>query len=90
MNDTPEPPAASYVTVQSSGGPYKASSIKEGFICSGIWAILAAVLVSGLRVWAEHSHPEKGVLSAEDWGGLIGTITGQFIVMGICMSSVSF
>jgi len=89
-NDTPEPPATSYVTVQSSGGPYKASSIKEGFICSGIWAVLALVVVSGLRLWAEHSQPEKGVFSAEDWGGLIGTVIGRFILMGICMSSVWF
>ncbi len=90
MNETPEPPGASYVTVQSSGGSYKASSIKEGFICSGIWAILSAALVSGLRLWAEHSHPEKGVLSAEEWGQFIETIVGQFILMAISLSSVVF
>jgi hypothetical protein len=33
---TPPPPAAGYASIQSSGVSYKASSIKEGFICAGV------------------------------------------------------
>ena len=90
VNEAPEPAAAVYATIQPPGGPYKTSSIKEGFICSGIWAVLSGTLVSGLGLWAEFVHPEKGALSAEEWGELIGTLVGKFILMGICMSSVSF
>src|SRR5438876_37445 len=93
MSEAPLPTAAGYTTIQPSGGPYKTDSIKEGFICSGIWAILSAVLVVGLRLWAEHSHPEKGMFSSEDWvgfPGFVGTLTGQFFVMAIALSSVVF
>jgi hypothetical protein len=90
MSDAPLPTAVGYTTVQPSGGPYKASSIKEGFICSGIWAILSAALVAGLRLWAEHSHPEKGILSSEEWAHFIGATVGQSFLMAICLSSVVF
>ena len=89
-SDAPEPVATSYTTIQPSGASYKPGSIKEGFICSAIWAVLAAALTAGLRLWMEHAHPEKGLLSAEEWGELIGFTVGQFIVMGICLSSVVF
>ena len=90
MSETPAPAAATYTTIQPAGGPYKASSLKEGFICSGIWAVLSATLVSGLRLWSEHSHPEKGVLSVEEWSHFIGATVGQFLLMAIFLSSVVF
>src|SRR5712691_6358581 len=74
MSEAPEPVAAAaiYTSIQPAGGPYKANSIKEGFICAGIWAALSIVLVVSLTLWGERAHPEKGVLSAEDWGHTIG------------------
>lgn len=89
-SEAPLPTASGYTTIQPSGGPYKASSIMEGFICSGIWAILSGVLVAGLRIWAEHTHPEKGLLSAEEWAGFVGQTAGQFFVLAIALSSVVF
>src|SRR5207249_3345455 len=44
----------------------------------------------GLGLWAEFAHSEKGVLSPEEWGESIGAVVGTFILMGICMSSVTF
>jgi hypothetical protein len=43
MSEAPEPAAAAaiYTSIQPAGGPYKANSIKEGFICAGIWAALS-------------------------------------------------
>ena len=90
MSETPLPAAVGYTTIQPSGGPYKTDSIKEGFLCAAIWAVLAAALVVGLRLWAEHSHPEKGTFLEEDWTGFVGTLTGQFFVMAIALSSVVF
>jgi hypothetical protein len=90
---TAPPPADGYTSIQPSGGSYKASSIKEGFTCAGIWAILA-LFVSGFRLWAklaaELAHPEKGILSSEEWAQFIGTTVGQFVLMAICLSSVVF
>jgi hypothetical protein len=67
MSDDASQPAAVYTSVQPSGGQYKSSSLQEGFTCSGIWAVLAAVFILGLQVWVGHSHPEKGGLLAVDW-----------------------
>src|ERR1700737_506310 len=90
MSDAPLPTAAGYTTIQPSGGPYKASSIKEGFICSGIWAILSVALISGLRLWGEHLHPEKGTISPDEWAHFAGGTFGQFLLMAIGFSSVVF
>jgi hypothetical protein len=90
MNDVPEPAASSYTTIQPSGGSYKNSSLKEGFICAGIWALAAASLVAGPRLWAEHAHPENGALSVEDWTNFIAALLGQFVVMAVVFSSVVF
>jgi hypothetical protein len=90
MSDAPLPTASGYTTIQPSGGSYKASSIMEGFICSGIWAILSGVLVVGLRIWAERAQPEKGLLSTEEWAHLIGFTIGQSFIMAIALSSVVF
>jgi hypothetical protein len=92
MNDTPPEPAAAgavYTTIQPSG-PYKASSIKEGFICAGIWAALSIVLIVPLTLWGEHAHPERGVRSAEEWAHFIGATVGQSVLMAIFLSSVAF
>jgi hypothetical protein len=90
MSEEPLPIASTYTTVQPSGQPYKGSSIKEGSICAGIWAVLAAVLVAGPRLWVEHAHPERGTLGAEDWAHFTGATIGQFLLMAIVMSSVVF
>jgi hypothetical protein len=90
MSEEPFPIAAAYTTVQPSGGPYKAGSIKEGFICAGIWAVLAALVVVGPRLWVEHAHPERGTVAAEDWAHFIGATIGQFLLMAVVLSSVVF
>jgi hypothetical protein len=90
MSESPEPTAAAYTTVQPSGGPYKADSIKEGFICAGIWLVLSASLIVGLRLWQEHTHPERGLLSSEEWAHFTGTMVGQFLIMALVLSSVVF
>ncbi len=64
-------------------------SIKEGFICPGIWAILSALYVSGFRLWDEHAHRGKSIISAQDWAELMGAIVGQFVLMAICLSAVA-
>jgi hypothetical protein len=90
MSGTPLPPADVYITIQPSGGPFKADSIKEGFVCSGIWAILSTAIVAGIRLWTEHAHPEQGILSAEEWGHFIGAAVGQFLLIAVVLSSVVF
>src|SRR5258708_3834004 len=92
MSEAPEPAAAAaiYTSIQPAGGPYKANSIKEGFICAGIWAALSIVLVVSLTLWGERAHPERGVLSAEDWGHTIGFTVGRFLLLGVVLSSVVF
>jgi hypothetical protein len=82
--------APAYTTVQPPGGPYKAGSIKEGFICSGIWLVLSASLVVGLRLWQEHTHPERGLLESEEWAHFIGGMVGQFLLMALVLSSVVY
>jgi hypothetical protein len=89
-SDAPLPAATGYTTVQPSGGPYKYTPIMEGFICSGIWAILSAALFVGLQLWTEHFHPDNDTLSSVNWAGVVGTLTGQFFVLAICLSSVVF
>jgi len=87
---TPPPPAHGYTEIQPSVASYKSGAITEGFICAGIYAFVVCALFSGLRLWAEHTHPEKGILPAEEWGHFIGTVVGQSILMAICLSSVVF
>jgi hypothetical protein len=90
MGDAPAPVANNYTFVQPSGGPYKASSIREGFLCSGIWAILSTALVVGFRLAAERAHPEQGTISVLEWAHYTGTVVGQFVLMAICLSSVVY
>jgi len=88
VSEGPLPKAAAYTTVQPSGGPYKGSSIKEGSICAGIWAVLAALLIVGPRLWFEHVHPEQG--TADDWARFTGAMIGEFLVMAVVLSSVVY
>jgi|SRR5882762_1664547 len=87
MSDAPEPAAAIYTTIPASGG-FKLSSVAEGFLCSGIWAALSTILVICMTLWTYRAHP-KGALAA-DWAGFAGTIIGQFLLMGVCISAVVF
>jgi hypothetical protein len=87
MSDAPEPAAAIYTTVSPSGG-FKLSSVAEGFLCSGIWAALLAILIIGVTLWTFRAHPE-GALAA-DWAGFVGKTVGQFLVMGVFLSAVVF
>lgn len=89
MNTSP-PPADGHASIQPSAGWYKASfiSIREGFICTGIWAILAAAFISGLKLWGNHFHPGKGNISLEEWAIYIGNVLGQFLLMTIYLSAV--
>ncbi len=88
MSEEPLPVAAAYTPVQPSGGPYKGSSIREGSICAGIWAVLAALLIVGAALWTEHAHPEQG--ASVDWARFTGAMAGQFLVMALVLSSVVF
>jgi hypothetical protein len=90
MSEEQLPIAAAYNTVQPSGGPSKGSSVKEGSICAGIWAVLAACVVVGPRLWVEHAHPERGTLTAEDWAHFTGSMLGQSLLLAIVLSSVVF
>jgi hypothetical protein len=90
VSEEPLPIAAAYTTVQPSGGPYKGSSIKEGFICAVIWAMLAASAVVGPRLWVEHAHPERGTISADDWTNFVAATAGQFLVMAVVLSTVVY
>src|SRR5260370_40501324 len=92
MSEAPEPAATAgiYTSIQPTGGPYKASSIKEGFICAGIRAALSIVLIVPLILWGEHAHPERGALSAEEWAHTIGFTVGRFLLLGVVLSSVVF
>jgi hypothetical protein len=86
------PPADGYASSQLSVGSNKASfiSIKEGFICAGIWASLVAAFVSGLKLWGNHFHPGKGNISLEEWATFIGSIIGQFGLMTVYLSAVVY
>lgn len=87
MSEEPLPIAAAYTTVQPSGGPYKGSSIKEGFLCAAIWAVLAASAAILPRLWAEHAHPEQGTY---EWSVFIAVMVGQFLVMAVVLSTVVY
>jgi hypothetical protein len=76
-------------STQRSGWSHIISSIKDGFICAGIWAILGAVFGSAVRLWGDYSHPEGGITSVQVWGELAGGIIGQFVLMSVCLSSVA-
>jgi hypothetical protein len=88
MSEEQLPIASAYTTVQPSGGPYKGGSVKEGFICAGIWAVLAALLIAGAALWVEHAHPEQG--TSVDWARFTGGMVGQFLVMAVLLSSVVY
>jgi hypothetical protein len=88
MTEEPLPVAANYTTIQPSGGPYKGSSIREGSLCAGIWAVLAALLIAGADLWIEHAHPERGM--SVDWARFTGAMAGQFLVMAVLLSSVVY
>jgi hypothetical protein len=85
---TPPLPVDAHTSIRPSGGSYKASSIKEGFICAGIWALVSAVFASGIQLWGYYVHPLKSINPLEEWAELIGGIVGQFVLMAICLSSV--
>jgi hypothetical protein len=81
----------SYASIQSSGESHNASSIKEGLISAGIWALLSALFASGIQLWGYYAHPGKNNISIsfEEWAELIGGIVGQFVLMTMCLSSVA-
>jgi hypothetical protein len=82
-------PAEGYASTQLSGSSYIATSVNEGFICAGIWAILAAAFTSGIRWWSNFAHPERGIVSTLEWAELTGGIFGEFVLMTICLSAVA-
>jgi|SRR5580658_2871411 hypothetical protein len=84
------PVAGAYTTIQPSAGPYKGGSLKEGFLCAGIWVVLATSLVAILRLWDGHVHPGRGTFSEEDWAVFIGVMVAQFLVLAVALSSVAF
>jgi hypothetical protein len=92
MSDAPVPAAASYTAIHPpSGGPSKSSSIKEGFICAGIYAVMAVVMSSGFRNWGEHPKIQvTEVMPAEHSGHFIGYAVGQIILMGLVLSYIIF
>jgi hypothetical protein len=85
----PAVPGVGYTSTQPAGGSYKASSIKEGFICAGIWAILSAAFASGIQLWGYYTYSLKSNTSLDEWAQLMGAIVGQFVLMTICLSSVA-
>lgn len=87
MSTSSQGPDASAKT-QPSRWSYIVSPIKESFICTGTWAILAAIFVSVLRLWFKYAHPEKGHIPLNVWAIWIGAILGQFVLMAIYLSVV--
>jgi len=87
MSEDPEPAAAIYTTIQSSG-VFKLSSVAEGFLCSGILVSLSAILVIGATLWTYRAHPE-GAFTA-DLASFAGRAVGQFLFMAVCLSAVVF
>src|SRR5258708_3108198 len=85
MSEDPEPAAAIYTTIQSSG-VFKLSSVAEGFLCSGILVSLSAILVIGATLWTYRAHPE-GAFTA-DLASFAGRAVGQFLFMAGCLSPV--
>jgi len=81
----------SYTSIPSSGESHNASSIKEGLISAGIWALLSVFFAAGIQLWGYYAHPGKNntSISFEEWAELMGGIVGQFVLMTICLSSVA-
>ena len=75
-----------------SGRWFKASSIpiKEGFISTGIWALLSAVFASALGLWGYYAHRMKRNIALEEWAQLMGGIVAQFVLMAIYLSALVF
>jgi|ERR1700688_3773745 hypothetical protein len=75
-----------------SGRWFKASSIpiKEGFISTGIWALLSAVFASALGLWGYYAHHMKSNIALEEWAQLMGGIVAQFVLMAIYLSALVF
>jgi hypothetical protein len=88
MSEDPEPSAAIYTPIQSSGVFNSSSVAAEGFLCSGIWASLSTIVVFGVTLWTYRAH-WVGAL-AVDWAAFIGRTVGQFLVMAVFLSAVVF
>jgi hypothetical protein len=56
-----------YTSIQPSHGSSKASPIKEGLICAGIWALLSVVFASGIQLWGHYAYPGKSNISLAEW-----------------------
>jgi len=76
--------------IRRPNGSHKLSPIAEGIICTGIWAILSVAFALAFGFWGEHAHPEKGVISSEQWAQFLGGIVAQFVLMAVCLSFVAF
>ena len=81
---TPAQRAPTSANTQPFRWSYLVGPIKESFICTGIWAILVALFILGLKLYGDYAHPGHSITTPE-LAVYIGSILGQFVLMTLCL-----